>query len=64
MCKPIDIIRGLCAPFLVEEVEAVAQKREEVLAGLKDTAAEFRIIGLERIQYDEMWSVADPYPIL
>src|SRR6516225_11758983 len=49
--------------LLVKEVEAVAQKGEEVLSGGENAAAELRIVGGQRIGYDEVRPIADPYPI-
>src|SRR4029077_11951197 len=50
-------------PFFVEEVEAVAQKVEEILAGPEDATAKLRIVGGQRVGYHEVWLVTDPHPI-
>src|ERR1700739_1627179 len=49
--------------LLVEDIEAVAQKREEILAGAEYSAAEFRVVGRQRIRHDEVRAVIHVYPI-
>ena len=63
ICSPTDIMRGRSAPFFVEQVEAVAQKGKEILARAEHAAAEFGIVGGQRIGYDQMRLLADPHPI-
>src|SRR5215469_3218062 len=54
--------RAVRALFM-EKIEAVAQKGEEILARAEHAAAEFRIVGSQRIGDDEMRALADPHPI-
>src|SRR5580692_2438200 len=49
--------------LFVEDIEAVAQKGEEILAGTENAAAEFRIVGRQRIRHNEVWPVTHPHPI-
>src|SRR6202043_561421 len=49
--------------LFVEDIEAVAQKGEEILAGTENAEAEFRIIGSQRVRYNEVRTVIPPHPI-
>ncbi len=53
----------MLSALLIEEVEAVAQKGEEIPARPEHPAAEFHVVRRRRVGDDEVRLVAHPYPI-